>query len=101
MATYAIDDVPSLTSAKVTGANTVTLEFSEELSGGSTTSFNVTTNGSTNTVSGYSLTGSTVTLTLGTAGDETQVSYVQFCATLKDIDEDGQRCRSRIDGGDV
>ena len=31
VATYAIDDVPSLTSAKVTGANTVTLEFSEEL----------------------------------------------------------------------
>ena len=29
VATYAIDDVPALTSAKVTGANTVTLEFSE------------------------------------------------------------------------
>ena len=36
MATYAFDDEPTLTSAKVTGTNTVTLEFSEELVGGST-----------------------------------------------------------------
>ena len=36
VATYAFDDEPTLTSAKVTGTNTVTLEFSEELVGGST-----------------------------------------------------------------
>ena len=36
VATYAFDDEPTLTSAQVTGANTVTLEFSEELVGGST-----------------------------------------------------------------
>ena len=37
--TYAFDDEPTLTSAKVTGTNTVTLEFSEELVGGSTDAF--------------------------------------------------------------
>ena len=54
MATYAFDDEPTLTSAKVTGTNTVTLEFSEELVGGSTNAFVVSTNGVSNTVSGYS-----------------------------------------------
>ena len=78
VATYAIDDRPALASAKVTGANTVTLVFSEELTGGAADSFTVTTNGSANTVSGFALSGSTVTLTLGTAvnpGDETKVTY--------------------------
>ena len=46
VATYAFDDEPTLTSAKVTGTNTVTLEFSEELVGGSTNAFAVSTNGS-------------------------------------------------------
>ena len=41
VATYAFDDEPTLTSAKVTGTNTVTLEFSEELVGGSTDAFAV------------------------------------------------------------
>ena len=97
VATYAFDDVPSLTSAKVTGTNTVTLEFSEELVGGSTNAFAVSTNGVSNTVSGLS--GSTVTLTLGTdvqPGDETQVSYVSSTATLKDVDEEERRSRLRI-----
>ena len=67
VAVYAVDDQPVLTSAKVTGANTVTLVFSEELTGGAADSFTVTTNGSANTVSGFALSGSTVTLTLGTA----------------------------------
>ena len=67
VATYAFDDEPTLTSAKVTGTNTVTLEFSEELVGGSTNAFVVSTNGVSNTVSGYTVSGSTVTLTLGTA----------------------------------
>ena len=53
VATYAFDDEPTLTSAKVTGTNTVTLEFSEELVGGSTNAFAVSTNGVSNTVSGY------------------------------------------------
>ena len=78
VATYAFDDEPTLTSAKVTGTNTVTLEFSEELVGGSTNAFAVTTNGVSNTVNGYTVSGSTVTLTLATAvqpGDETRVSY--------------------------
>ena len=93
MATYAFDDEPTLTSAKVTGTNTVTLEFSEELVGGSTDAFVVSTNGVSNTVSGYTVSGSTVTLTLGTdvqPGDETQVSYVSSTATLKDVDEGGK-----------
>ena len=64
MATYAFDDEPTLTSAKVTGTNTVTLEFSEELVGGSTNALVVSTNGVSNTVSGYTVSGSTVTLTL-------------------------------------
>ena len=69
------------------------MEFSEELVGGSTNAFNVSTNGVSNTVSGYSVTGSTVTLTLGTVvnpGDETQVSYATSTATLKDVDEGGK-----------
>ena len=94
MATYAFDDEPTLTSAKVTGTNTVTLEFSEELVGGSTDAFVVSTNGVSNTVSGFAVSGSTVTLTLGTdvqPGDETQVSYVSGSAgTLKDVDEGGK-----------
>ena len=93
VATYAFDDEPTLTSAKVTGTNTVTLEFSEELVGGSTNAFAVSTNGVSNTVSGYTVSGSTVTLTLGTdvqPGDETQVSYVSSTATLKDVDEGGK-----------
>ena len=56
----------------MTGTNTVTLEF-EELVGGSTNAFVVSTNGVSNTVSGYTVSGSTVTLTLGTdvqPGDE-------------------------------
>ena len=43
--------------------------------------------------------GSTVTLTLGTdvqPGDETQVSYQSSTATLKDVDEEERRSRSRI-----
>ena len=100
VATYAFDDEPTLTSAKVTGTNTVTLEFSEELVGGSTNAFAVSTNGVSNTVSGYTVSGSTVTLTLGTdvqPGDETQVSYVSGSAgTLKDVDEEERRSRSRI-----
>ena len=90
---HAFDDELTLTSAKVTGTNTVTLEFSEELVGGSTNAFVVSTNGVSNTVSGYTVSGSTVTLTLGTdvqPGDETQVSYVSSTATLKDVDEDGK-----------
>ena len=93
VATYAFDDEPTLTSAKVTGTNTVTLEFSEELVGGSTNAFAVSTNGVSNTVSGYTVSGSTVTLTLGTdvqPGDETQVSYQSSTATLKDVDEGGK-----------
>ena len=93
VATYAFDDEPTLTSAKVTGTNTVTLEFSEELVGGSTNAFVVSTNGVSNTVSGYTVSGSTVTLTLGTVvnpGDETQVSYQSSTATLKDVDEGGK-----------
>ena len=50
VATYT-DDEPTLP-AKVTGTNT-TLEFSEELVGGSTNAFVVSTNGVSNTVSGY------------------------------------------------
>ena len=50
VATYAFDDEPTLTSAKVTGTNTVTLEFSEELVGGSTNAFVVSTNCVSNTV---------------------------------------------------
>ena len=61
MATYAFDDELTLTSAKVTGTNTVTLEFSEELVGGSTNAFVVSTNGVSNTVSRYTVSGSTVT----------------------------------------
>ena len=61
---HALDD-DDATSAKVTGTNT-TLEFSEELVGGSTNAFVVSTNGVSNTVSGYTVSGSTVTLTLGT-----------------------------------
>ena len=41
--------------------------------------------------SGYTVSGSTVTLTLGTdvqPGDETQVSYQSSTATLKDVDEE-------------
>ena len=82
MATYAFDDEPTLTSAKVTGTNTVTLEFSEELVGGSTNAFAVSTNGVSNTVSGYTVSGSTVTLTLGTDvnyGDDTQVAMWCIC----------------------
>ena len=94
VATYAFDDEPTLTSAKVTGTNTVTLEFSEELVGGSTDAFAVSTNGVSNTVSGFTVSGSTVTLTLGTdvnPGDETQVSYLSASAgTLKDVDEGGK-----------
>ena len=99
VATYAFDDEPTLTSAKVTGTNTVTLEFSEELVGGSTDAFVVSTNGVSNTVSGFTVSGSTVTLTLGTdvqPGDETQVSYASSTATLKDVDEEERRSRSRI-----
>ena len=99
VATYAFDDEPTLTSAKVTGTNTVTLEFSEELVGGSTNAFAVSTNGVSNTVSGYTVSGSTVTLTLDTdvqPGDETQVSYQSSTATLKDVDEEERRSRSRI-----
>ena len=52
----------------------------------------VSTNGVSNTVSGFAVSGSTVTLTLGTdvqPGDETQVSY-QCSRTLKDVDEGGK-----------
>ena len=45
-ATYAFDDEPTLTSVEVIETNTVTLEFSEELVGGSTNAFVVSTNGS-------------------------------------------------------
>ena len=62
-------------------SNTVTLEFSE-LVGGSTEAFAGVMNGE-RTVSGYTVSGSTVTLTLGTdvqPGDETQVSTSeQYC----------------------
>ena len=49
----------------------MTLEFSEELVGGSTDAFAVTTNGG-NTVNGYS----NGDVDVGTAVHETQVSYV-------------------------
>ena len=55
--------------------------------------FAVSTNGVSNTVSGYTVSGSTVTLTLDTdvqPGDETQVSYQSSTATLKDVDEGGK-----------
>ena len=72
---YALDDEPTLTSAKVTKP---TRWMFSELVGGSTNAFVVSTNGVSNMVSGFTVSGSTVTLTLVwmQPGDETQVSYV-------------------------
>ena len=73
------------------------VEFAK-LVGGSTNAFGVN-EWVSNTVSGYTVSGSTVTLTLGTdvqPGDETQVSYQSSTATLKDVEEEERRSRSRI-----
>ena len=77
------DDEPTLTSAKVTGTNTVTLEFSEELVGGPTDAFAVSTNGVSNTrwrwLHGERINGDADVLgTAAQPGDETQqVSYLR------------------------
>ena len=62
--TCVFDDEPTLTSAKVTGTNTVTLEFSEELWVVQLNAFVVSTNGGA-TPWVHTVSGSTVTLTLG------------------------------------
>ena len=80
----------------VAGTNTVIVGIQRGVGGGSTNGLHVGGNnadGVSNTVSGYTVSGSTVTLTLDTdvqPGDETQVSYVSSTATLKDVDEDGK-----------
>ena len=96
-ATHAFDDEPTLTSAEL---NTVTLEFKEELVGIQACLW--CQRMVDNTVSGYTVSGSMVTLMLGTdvqPGDEAG-GYQSSTATLKDVDEGEDGLDHGFNGGD-